>query len=105
MPIYEYQCNACGHTLEALQKIGEDALTDCPKCNQAALQKLVSSASFQLKGSGWYASDFKNKPEPETKKETPQKDTTPKETISSETKAEAKGTTSSKSDTSDSTGT
>lgn len=67
MPIYEYQCKACGHTLEAFQKINEDLLTECPKCQKPDLQKLISSTSFQLKGTGWYATDFRNKPE--TKKE------------------------------------
>lgn len=59
MPIYEYQCERCGHRLEALQKISADPLTDCPECNQAALKKLVSAASFRLKGGGWYETDFK----------------------------------------------
>jgi putative FmdB family regulatory protein len=76
MPIYEYRCNACGHTLEALQKMSEDALTDCPTCSKPALQKLVSATSFQLKGTGWYATDFKNNnKQPETKKETTITDT------------------------------
>lgn len=61
MPIYEYQCTACGHQLEALQKMSEDPLKDCPKCNQPALSKLVSAAGFQLKGSGWYVTDYSNK--------------------------------------------
>lgn len=60
MPIYEYQCKACGHRLEALQKMSEDALTDCPQCTQATLTKLVSAAAFRLKGQGWYETDFKN---------------------------------------------
>lgn len=59
MPIYEYQCSACGHQLEALQKVSEAALTECPECHKASLQKQVSSTSFQLKGTGWYATDFK----------------------------------------------
>jgi putative FmdB family regulatory protein len=63
MPIYEYQCAACGHVLEALQKIGEAPMVDCPVCNKAELQKLVSASSFQLKGTGWYATDFKTKPQ------------------------------------------
>jgi putative FmdB family regulatory protein len=61
MPIYEYQCTACGHTLEALQKMSEDALTLCPSCHKEALEKLVSATSFQLKGTGWYVTDFRNK--------------------------------------------
>ncbi len=60
MPIYEYQCKACGHRLEVLQKMSEDALTDCPVCAQSTLTKLVSAAAFRLKGQGWYETDFKN---------------------------------------------
>ena len=59
MPIYEYRCGACGHQLEALQKLSDSPLTDCPACGQSRLSKLVSAAGFQLKGSGWYATDFK----------------------------------------------
>jgi len=60
MPIYEYQCEACGHRLEALQKLSEEPLSDCPECGRPSLQKLVSAAGFRLKGSGWYATDFKD---------------------------------------------
>lgn len=60
MPIYEYRCSACGHELEALQKITELPLVTCPSCRADALIKLVSAAGFQLKGSGWYATDFHN---------------------------------------------
>lgn len=60
MPIYEYQCEACGHRLETLQKISEEPLSDCPECGRPRLQKLVSAAGFRLKGSGWYATDFKD---------------------------------------------
>jgi putative FmdB family regulatory protein len=60
MPIYEYQCEACGHRLEVLQKISEEPLSDCPECGRPSLQKLVSAAGFRLKGSGWYATDFKD---------------------------------------------
>jgi len=59
MPIYEYRCAACGHELEALQKLSEAPLLKCPACSKEALTKLVSAAGFQLKGSGWYATDFK----------------------------------------------
>ncbi len=59
MPIYEYQCGACGHTLETLQKISEPPLTTCPACGAEALKKLVSAAAFRLKGGGWYETDFK----------------------------------------------
>jgi putative FmdB family regulatory protein len=60
MPIYEYQCEACGHRLEVLQKISEEPLADCPNCGKPSLQKLISAAGFRLKGSGWYATDFKD---------------------------------------------
>jgi len=59
MPIYEYQCTHCDHRLEVIQKIADDPLVDCPACNHANLQKLISAASFRLKGGGWYETDFK----------------------------------------------
>ncbi len=66
MPIYEYECGSCAHRLEAMQKMSEAPLTECPQCHQPALSKKVSAAGFQLKGSGWYATDFKggSKPAP-----------------------------------------
>ena len=60
MPIYEYQCKACGHELEVIQKLSEEPLKFCPECGQPALNKLVSAAGFRLKGSGWYETDFKS---------------------------------------------
>jgi len=60
MPIYEYRCSACGHELEVLQKLSEAPLSTCPECGKPKLTKLVSAAGFQLKGSGWYATDFKS---------------------------------------------
>jgi putative FmdB family regulatory protein len=60
MPIYEYRCTSCGHELEALQKLSDPRLVTCPACNADALIKKVSAAGFQLKGSGWYATDFRN---------------------------------------------
>jgi putative FmdB family regulatory protein len=59
MPIYEYRCNSCGHELEALQKMNDAPLIDCPACSQAELKKLISAAGFRLKGNGWYETDFK----------------------------------------------
>ena len=59
MPIYEYRCSSCGHELEALQKFADAPLTACPACKGETLVKLVSAAGFQLKGSGWYATDFR----------------------------------------------
>ncbi len=61
MPIYEYRCEGCGYELEAIQKFSDAPLTDCPTCGKPALKKLVSAAGFQLKGTGWYVTDFKNK--------------------------------------------
>ncbi len=60
MPIYEYVCESCGHHIEALQKINEDALTKCPRCAEEKLKKKVSAAAFRLKGGGWYETDFKS---------------------------------------------
>lgn len=60
MPIYEYRCGACGHKLESLQRLSDAPLSVCPACGKDALTKLMSAAGFQLKGSGWYATDFKN---------------------------------------------
>jgi len=59
MPIYVYQCNACGERMDKLQKISDPVLVDCPLCGQPALQKMVTAAGFRLKGSGWYETDFK----------------------------------------------
>ena len=59
MPIYEYQCQNCGSQLEALQKISDEPLLDCPKCGEPGLKKKVSAAAFRLKGGGWYETDFK----------------------------------------------
>jgi putative FmdB family regulatory protein len=59
MPFYEYRCDNCEYQLEALQKISDSPLVDCPQCGQPTLKKLVSAAAFRLKGSGWYETDFK----------------------------------------------
>ena len=59
MPIYEYACTNCKHTLDALQKVADAALVDCPECGKPALKRLVSAPSFRLKGKGWYETDFK----------------------------------------------
>jgi putative FmdB family regulatory protein len=61
MPIYEYECQQCGHQLEKLQKFSDAPLVHCPECEQDALKKLISSTSFKLTGTGWYETDFKNK--------------------------------------------
>lgn len=59
MPIYEYECAECGHRHEAIQKMSDAPLTDCPACGASALRKLVSAAAFRLSGGGWYETDFK----------------------------------------------
>jgi putative FmdB family regulatory protein len=59
MPIYEYRCGACGHELEALQKLADGPLRKCPSCGKSQLRRLVSAPSFRLKGGGWYETDFK----------------------------------------------
>jgi putative FmdB family regulatory protein len=60
MPIYEYRCASCGHQQEFLQKVSDTPLTVCTKCGKPTFSKMVTAAGFQLKGSGWYATDFKN---------------------------------------------
>lgn len=119
MPIYEYRCASCGHELEALQKLADAPLTVCPACGKAELRKLVSAAGFQLKGSGWYVTDFRNngakpaakKPDGDTSAgvgATGRSDTKPAEgtkseakpaaTTSTETKSAATSSSTSKSD-------
>ena len=60
MPIYEYRCASCGFEKEYLQKVSDPLLTDCPECGKSTFSKLVSAAGFQLKGNGWYVTDFRN---------------------------------------------
>lgn len=59
MPIYEYECTSCGHRMEAIQKISDEPLKDCPNCSKPDLKKLISASAFRLKGGGWYETDFK----------------------------------------------
>ncbi len=59
MPIYAYKCASCGHAKDVLQRMSDDPLTVCPACGQASFQKQVTAAGFQLKGSGWYVTDFR----------------------------------------------
>src|SRR5258708_17586378 len=60
MPIYEYRCSSCGFQKEYLRKLSDPVLTDCPECGKQTFSKMLSAAGFQLKGSGWYATDFRN---------------------------------------------
>jgi putative FmdB family regulatory protein len=59
MPIYAYKCDSCGHAKDVLQKMSDDPLTQCPSCGAPTFNKQLTAAGFQLKGSGWYATDFK----------------------------------------------
>lgn len=59
MPIYAYRCSACGHAEDVMQKMSAEPLTECPQCNQSTFSKQLTAPGFQLKGSGWYVSDFK----------------------------------------------
>jgi putative FmdB family regulatory protein len=70
MPIYEYQCKACGYKFEALQKHNDQPLTTCPECGKNVLEKCVSLTSFKLKGEGWYETDYKTKKSPGQQEET-----------------------------------
>jgi putative FmdB family regulatory protein len=88
MPIYEYRCSSCGFQKEYLQKVTDPILTRCPECNKDTFSKMLSAAGFHLKGSGWYATDFKNSGAKSAAKST----TEPKESGKSdkkETKSEA----------------
>lgn len=94
MPIYEYRCEDCGFQDEFLQKVSESPLTRCPACGRESLRKLLSAAGFQLKGSGWYATDFKHsgaKPAKASETQSDAKtDAKPKAEGASDAKAEAK---------------
>lgn len=88
MPIYEYRCAACGHQDEHLQKVSDAPLTKCPACGKAKYQKQLSAAGFQLKGTGWYATDFKGGAKKSADKKTEKSET--KADSKSETKSDAK---------------
>lgn len=77
MPIYAYQCQSCGHEFDALQKISDDPLKTCPQCNEDSLKKMLTAPAFQLKGTGWYETDFKDK-KAQGKKDSGTKSTTTK---------------------------
>jgi putative FmdB family regulatory protein len=65
MPIYAYKCESCGHAKDVLQKMSDDVLTQCPECGLATYKKQLTAAGFQLKGSGWYVTDFREGSKPE----------------------------------------
>ena len=77
MPIYEYQCPNCGNHIEEMQKVNDPALTKCPKCGKSDLERVISHTSFQLKGGGYYATDYKKPVTDTTKTETETKETAP----------------------------
>ena len=85
MPIYEYRCDACGHQEEHLQKISDKPLVTCPACGKRSYKKQLSAAGFQLKGSGWYATDFKT-----TGKKPAEKKSDAKAEAKTESKSDAK---------------
>ena len=68
MPIFDFKCEACGYTKELLRKISDPILTECPECHKETFKKQVSAPSFQLNGTGWYVTDFKNKSKENTTK-------------------------------------
>jgi putative FmdB family regulatory protein len=68
MPIYEYRCAGCDHHFDVIQKMNDEPITNCPQCAENKVSRLISAAGFQLKGSGWYATDFKNKVKPAEEK-------------------------------------
>jgi len=70
MPIFDFKCEACGCSKELLRKISDSTVTKCPECHKETFKKQVSAPSFQLTGSGWYVTDFKNKPKEGAKTET-----------------------------------
>jgi len=97
MPIYEYRCASCGFQDEHLQKVSERPLKACPSCGKAKYQKLLSAPGFQLKGSGWYATDFKGGAKPQAAK--PEAKGEAKAPAKEDVKAEAKPKTETKAET------
>jgi putative FmdB family regulatory protein len=95
MPLYEYECGACGHRFEIIQKFSDQPITECPKC-RGALRKLQSAPAFQLKGTGWYATDY-----PKSGQAPADKDSSGSSDSSSGDKVAAKGDKSEKTDKSD----
>lgn len=87
MPIYDYKCTSCGFKSELMRKISESSTSTCPNCNQETFAKMLSAPSFQLSGSGWYASDFKDKKDKNNQAKTDHPEAQPADT---ETKSAAK---------------
>ena len=95
MPIYEYQCDDCNHVLDALQKVSDKPLVDCPECGKTSLRRLISAPNFRLKGEGWYETDFKKE---NRKNVADQKDEKPEKKSEKERPAEEEKTNRSKDD-------
>ena len=96
MPIYEYVCNECGHDFEALQKMSDAPLSDCPACKKSALKKKISAPGFRLSGSGWYETDFKSGNQKNLSKGDSDKKTSDKSSDKSSAKPDGKEKASSK---------
>lgn len=92
MPIYEYACKKCNHTLDALQKMSDEPLVECPACGEPELRRLISAPRFRLKGAGWYETDFKK----DNQRNVLKKDDEPPAKDKSETAAKDKGETAAK---------
>jgi len=90
MPIYEYRCEACGHQGEHLQKVSDAPLTKCPECGKAKYRKQLSAAGFQLKGTGWYATDFRGGGAKSSEKKGEKKAESKPESKTSESKSDSK---------------
>lgn len=88
MPIYEYECDNCGHHVEVLQKFSDDPITECEQCH-SRMKKLISQSTFHLKGTGWYVTDYANKSGQRSAESKPGKPDTP-ETNTATSKPEAK---------------
>jgi len=103
VPIYEYRCAVCGHQLEALQKMSDEPLSDCPACHAPELKKQISAVSFRLSGSGWYETDFKTKDQRNISGDKQPTNSTTEAAAASTSASESSGTASQVSTNSDST--
>ncbi len=93
MPIYEYCCSACGHQLEEFQKISDAPLTECPQCHKPTLQKMISASGFQLKGTGWYKTDYSSKGKPPQQNQTSKSENSTDKAAGTESKSDTKKST------------
>ena len=92
MPIYEYLCNSCGAEKEHLQKISDAPIAACPVCGSSNYTKLISAAGFQLKGSGWYVTDFRNNKTKQTDTKSTAADSTSATAVAADTVASKEST-------------